>query len=152
MTLFLMQHGEAASEQENPERPLTPAGRDTVERAAFRAHRAGVLLDRCFHSGKLRAAQSAELLAAAVGGIVEQRDGLAPNDPIVPIAEWVQRVDESVALVGHLPFLGRLASLLVVGDENVPVVRFTMGGLVCLDYDEPTQTFVVAWALSPAIS
>jgi len=57
-----------------------------VERAAFRAPRAGVLLDRCFHSGKLRAAQSAELLAAAVGGIVEQRDGLAPNDPLVPIA------------------------------------------------------------------
>src|SRR5437899_10246858 len=122
MTLFLMQHGEAASEQEHPERPLTPAGRGAVERVAFRAQRAGVLLDRCFHSGKLRAAQSAELLAAAVGGIVEQRDGLAPNDPLVLIAEWVRRVDESIALVGHLPLLGRLTSLLIVGHENGPVI------------------------------
>jgi phosphohistidine phosphatase len=152
MNLFLMQHGEATSEQDNPERPLTPAGRGAVESVALRAQHAGVLLDRCFHSGKLRAAQSAELLAAAVGGILEQRDGLAPNDPIIPVADWVRRVDESIALVGHLPFLGRLASLLIVGDENVPVVRFTMGGLVCLVHDEPAQTFVVAWALSPAIS
>ena len=35
-------------------------------------------------------------------------------------------------LVDHLPFLDRLASLLVVGDADRSIVRFQMGGIVCL--------------------
>jgi len=51
---------------------------------------------------------------------VEARPGLAPNDPVVPVARWLRAETEyqSLALVGHMPFLGRLASLLVVGDNN----------------------------------
>ena len=55
MDVYLMQHGEARPESEDPERPLTDAGRATVERVAGRAANAGVRIERCVHSGKRRA-------------------------------------------------------------------------------------------------
>lgn len=151
-TLFLMQHGEATSEQEDPERPLTSGGRAAVERVAARTAAAGVSIARCYHSGKRRAEQSAQLLAAALAASVEQRDGLAPNDPVEPVAQWVRRADAPIALVGHLPFLDRLAALLVAGDEHAGVVQFAMGGLVCLAPDAAGERFAIAWAITPEMA
>jgi len=156
MDLYLMQHGEAMAETDDPARPLTDAGRDAVGRVAARAQSAAVLVDRCVHSGKLRAEQTAQLLASAVGtdGHVEVREGLAPNDPVAPVAEWLRGFaeDQSIALVGHLPFLDRLASLLVAGDEGAHVIRFQMGGLVKLVSEPERAGFAVAWALPPEIA
>ncbi|MBD0293030.1 MAG: phosphohistidine phosphatase SixA [Jiangellaceae bacterium] len=155
MDVFLMQHGEAMAEADDPGRPLTDAGRTTVMRVASRARAAGVRIDRCLHSGKLRAEQSAEILADAVaGGNAESRDGLAPNDPVGPVAEWLraQSENESVALVGHLPFLDRLASALIVDDQDAQVIRFQMGGLVKLAPKPERAGFSVAWVLAPDIA
>jgi len=130
MELYLMQHGQATTETEDPERPLTDAGRAAVQRVAKRARAADVRISGCLHSGKLRAEQTAQLLVREIGGepSIEARPGLAPNDPV---AQWFRAETEHqpLALVGHLPFLGRLASLLVVGDERAQVVGFRMGGL-----------------------
>jgi phosphohistidine phosphatase len=157
MDLYLMQHGQATTEAENPERPLTDAGRAAVQRVAARARVAGVRVDHCVHSGKLRAAQTAQLLAQLLmseigsGASVEARPGLAPNDPVTPAAQWLHGVTErqALALVGHLPFLERLASLLVAGDEEAQVVRFHMGGLVKLEPKNDRDGFSVAWAIPP---
>src|SRR5438132_13015632 len=143
--LYLMQHGEAAPEEKDPSRPLTPSGRAAVERVANRARSAGAQLDLCIHSGKLRAAQSAEVLASVMGATAEQRDGLAPNDPVGPIAGWARRTAGPVAIVGHQPFLGKLLSFLVAGDEGAEILRFTMGGLVCLIPRDASGRFSVAW-------
>ena len=83
MDLYLMQPGEAAAEADDPtSRPLTGAGWAAVARVAARAEAAGVRVDRCVHSSKLRGADSASAAAAAAGGRVEAAEGLAPNDPI----------------------------------------------------------------------
>jgi phosphohistidine phosphatase len=105
------------------------------------------------HSGKLRAEQTALVLADAVaGGRVESLDGLAPNDPIAPVVQWLGgRTDSSIALVGHLPFLDRLASSLVAGDEDGQVISFQMGGLVKLVPKRDRDGFAVAWVLAPDI-
>ena len=135
MALYLMQHGQATTEAENAASPLTEAGRAAVERVAARAKAADVRIDRCVHSGRLRAEQTAEVLVGALGSeSIEFRDGLAPNDPVAPVADWLRDAAESssIALVGHLPFLDRLASLLITDDENTHVVEFRMGGLVKL--------------------
>jgi phosphohistidine phosphatase len=155
MDLYLMQHGEAMAEDVDPARPLTEPGRDAVRRVAERAGAAGVRVDTCVHSGKLRAEQTARILAAAIGGHEPQaRDGLAPNDPIAPTAQWLQELgpDDSVALVGHLPFLGRLAGALIAGDEKAEVIRFRMGGLVRLVTTDDATGFAVAWALPPELA
>ena len=156
MDLYLMQHGQAATEADDPERPLTDAGRAAVQRVAKRARAADIRVDACVHSGKLRAAQTAQLLVTEIGvePSAEARPGLAPNDPVAPIARWLRAKaeQESVALVGHLPFLGRLASLLVVGDEQAQVIAFRMAGLVKLEPTVDREGFCVAWVLPPDLA
>jgi phosphohistidine phosphatase len=154
MDLYLMQHGEAMSEAEDPARPLSTAGRTAVEQVAARAGAGGIRIERCLHSGKLRAKQTAEILAEAVaGGRAEEREGLAPKDPVAPVADWLlSSPDGSLALVGHLPFLDRLASLLVADDEDAQVISFRMGGLVKLVPKQQGRAgFAVAWSLVPEL-
>ena len=155
MNLFLMQHGAALSDEQDPARPLTEAGRRDVERVVTRAQRCGVEVDRCLHSGKLRAQQTAGLLADALEvPEVEAHSGLNPSDDVAPFAEWLTRTPElgSVAVVGHLPFLDRLASLLVAGDESAAAVRFRNGGLVKLVPSMNEPGFSVAWILVPELA
>jgi phosphohistidine phosphatase len=151
-----MQHGEATTEADNPQRPLTDAGRANVQRVAGRARAAGVRVSHCVHSEKLRAEQTARLLVHEIGAdaSVVARAGLAPNDAVNPIAEWLRdlRDRESLAIVGHLPFLDRLTSLLVAADEDAHVLRFRMGGLVKLEPKDGRDGFSVAWVLAPEVA
>jgi phosphohistidine phosphatase len=156
--VYLMQHGESKSKEEDPERPLTDGGRASVVRVAAHAMRVGVRLKRVYHSGILRARQTAELLAQPLDaeGQVEQREGLEPNDPVEPIAQWLLRESAStpestIALVGHMPFMDKLASRLVAGDDSVEVVAFQMGGLVKLVPKQQHEGFAVAWVLAPEL-
>ena len=159
MTLYLVQHGVAAPESEDPARPLTSAGRAEAERVAARLRAAGVRLDRCLHSDKLRARQTAEIVAAGAGvETVEERAGLHPSDPVAPVAAEL-RADPAVAdpeaglvVVGHLPFLDRLASLLVTGDEGAAVVRFRNAGVVALVPMPDGAHLSVAWVLVPDLA
>jgi phosphohistidine phosphatase len=158
MDVYLMQHGEAMPEADDPARPLNPAGRAAVDQVVAQANSAGVVLDRIVHSGKLRAEQTAQLLArlttAGAGEAVDSRAGLAPNDPVAPVAQWLGELaeDSSIALVGHLPFMDRLASLLVADREDAQVIRFQMGGLVKLVPKRERPGFAVAWALTPEVA
>jgi phosphohistidine phosphatase len=155
MDVYLMQHGEAAAEADDPARPLTDAGRAAVTAVTARGQAAGVRVERTLHSGKLRAEQTAQILAAALGdGSAEARDGLAPNDRIAPIVEQLSELadDSSVAVVGHLPFLGRLASALVADDEDAQVISFQMGGLIKLVPKADRAGYAVAWVLAPEIA
>lgn len=152
-----MQHGAATSAEEDPSRPLTAAGRAGVDRVASRARTAGVRVDRCLHSGKLRAEQTARILGDAVGASVETRAGLDPSDPVQPIADWLQaqaRVapGSAIAVVGHLPFLDRLASLLVAGRVDAHAVAFQNAALVRLVPKVDAPGFAVAWILSPDLA
>jgi phosphohistidine phosphatase len=157
MDVYLMQHGEAWPEQANPDRPLTDAGRATVERVARRAAGPGLRPDGIRHSGIPRARQSAEILATQLGaeGQVREEPGLRPQDPVAPVAERLLRQageDTAVALVGHLPFLERLASRLPAGDEAAEVLAFRVGGLVKLVPKRQPAGFAVAWVLAPELA
>ena len=129
-----MQHGEARPEQEDPSRPLTERGRRDVERMARAAARLGLRIRAIRHSGKLRAEQTAEILAESLDPRPDLAPlaGLAPQDDPAPAARVVAEAEAPLLLVGHLPHLSRLVSLLVVGDPIRGLVSFRMGGLVCL--------------------
>lgn len=149
--LYLVQHGEARAEHEDPTRPLSERGRRDVERVARAAARAGVRAARIAHSGKRRARETAEIFAAALdppGGVVEVA-GLGPNDDPAVAARLAAGATEPAMLVGHLPHLGRLASLLVLGDPARQMIAFRMGGLVCLGRDE--GGWRVRWILTPEL-
>ena len=134
MRLYLVQHGQAKTEDEDPERPLTDEGLDSVGRVARNAvERLGVRVARVIHSGKARARQTAEVWGDLLDTEVEQADALAPNDdPTIWVAR-LHREAEDLMLVGHLPHLARLAGVLVTGVADHPVVTFRQGGLVGLE-------------------
>ncbi len=150
MDLYLVQHGEAKAEADDPARPLTDRGRREVEHVA-RVAAARVQVASIAHSGKLRALQTAEILAAELRPPrgVRQLAGLAPmDDPAIAQQAALQATDR-VMLVGHLPHLSRLASLLLVGDSAREIVAFRMGGIVCLGRDE--GRWRLKWILTPEL-
>ncbi len=156
MELYLMRHGEAHESVTDPARPLTERGRAAVERVAVEAQRRGVRVSRICHSGILRAEQTAELLARQVGNDepLEVRDGLQPEDPVEPIAQWLielaeDPVGEALALVGHLPFLERLAASLLASADAPRVPAFQPATLVKLVPQSGGAWFTVAWVIRP---
>jgi phosphohistidine phosphatase len=157
LQIYLIQHAESKSKEEDPARPLTDEGRRTVERVAAHLARLDISFDCVFHSGKLRAQQTAEILANSlkINERVEARAGLDPLTPVKPVAQWLseqaQHGRKSVAIVGHLPSLEKLASLLVAGNENVEVVSFQYAGVVKLVPKPQGQGYTVRWSLAPEL-
>ncbi|RLE52318.1 MAG: phosphohistidine phosphatase SixA [Candidatus Methanomethylicota archaeon] len=152
LKLYLVQHGEAKREEEDPSRPLTDRGWEEAKRVAGFLAKAGVRVDKVFHSGKLRALQTAQVFADALKPSkgVEQADAL---DPLADPRVWADRLRgfrEDLMLVGHLPHLSKLASLLLAGREDLEVVKFRMAGVVCLERDEVGK-WSLLWAIRPEL-
>jgi phosphohistidine phosphatase len=151
MILYLVQHGEARPESEDGQRSLTEQGRAAVHLVATWAARAGVKVDQIRHSGKLRAEQTAGIMAERLApASIGSAAGLGPNDDVRPVAESLEQETRATMLVGHLPFLSRLASYLLTRDPDRNLVRFQMGGIVCL-YREGGRWFL-AWAVTPDLA
>lgn len=145
-----MQHGEALSEEIHPDRPLTDRGREEIERVARAAASRGVAVSAVLHSGKRRASETAAILASHLAAAItpEEIAGLAPKDDPRVAAEAVASREGPIALVGHLPHLSRLVSLLVVGEPDREIVAFRQGGLVKLTREKGWR---VAWILVPEL-
>lgn len=152
MKLYLIQHGEALPDELDPARPLSEAGETDVRNvAAFLAER-DIAIAGIAHSGKLRARQTAELLAEALTPrpSVAERRRLNPNDPPEDLARELAKRQEDAMLVGHLPFMGRLVALLVSGQPHDDVVSFTPGSVVCLERAGAGR-WSIAWMLRPQL-
>lgn len=102
-----------------------------------------------FHSGILRAEQTAEILAGHLGPArgVQRLAGLAPqDDPAIAKAELDTSL-ASVMLVGHLPHMSRLASLLINGDADRDAVEFSPATVVCMAHQGSRWELI--WVLGP---
>ena len=152
MRLYLVQHGEAVAKEMDAERPLTPEGARAVE--AVGAFLAGKGLDvpEVWHSGKTRAQQTAARLAErlAPNANVVLREGLAPKDDVGPVASVLATRDEDLMIVGHLPFLSKLASLLLTGSIKNEVLAFQYAGVFCLHRDGE-GVWRLMWAIVPGV-
>jgi len=151
MRLYLVQHGEAKSETEDAERPLTLRGTEDVKRVAGMLRKLQIKLPKIVHSGKLRAKQTADILAQGLNislPLVQVSPVLNPNDDVRPWAERIQKEIDDLMLVGHLPFLDKLASTLLCGNENAKLVLFRYGAIVCLEQKED-KGWAVRWVLTP---
>src|SRR3989442_468298 len=75
--------------------------------------------------------------------------GLAPmHDPAAARA-LLDRAAAPAMLVGHLPHLSRLTSLLLVGDPAREIVSFRMGAIVCVANEQ--GRWWVKWILTPEL-
>jgi phosphohistidine phosphatase len=151
MKLYLVQHGEAHAKDVDPTRPLSARGKQDVERLAVFLQQANIQVERVLHSGKLRARETAERLAAAVAPSagVEVSGLLNPHDNPKAFDWQSESWGQDMLVVGHLPFMAKLVSHLIVADENWPVVNFHPGTLVCLERID--AGWQIDWMLCPEL-
>lgn len=151
MKLYLVQHGEACSRDIDPERPLTDQGRADTDRLVGFLGQAGIRVQRVIHSGKLRAAQTAQQLAVVLAPAVEPERSsmLDPNDDPGAFDLDTDR-DQDTLVVGHLPFMSKLVSLLVTEDESRLVTAYQPGSIVCLEHDNGTR-WHINWMVRPEL-
>jgi len=151
MKVYLVQHAEAKEKSEDESRPLTHQGHEDVTRTAgflslFEKPQPALIA----HSGKLRARQTAEMIAEAwhVENVREEA-GLSPNDDPALWAASLAESEEDVLLAGHLPHLQRLAGLLLANDADAEPVRFCNAGVVCLERTE--KGWQLLWHIIPTL-
>ena len=152
MKIYLVQHGEAVAKETDPERPLSEQGRQDVQRMADALADAGLRIERVIHSGKLRALQTAEVLAGAIapGHSLETSDLINPNDDPGAIDLQNGSRNTDVMMVGHLPFMAKLVSLLVTGDAEHSLVSYRPGSVVCLESIDGGR-WHINWMLRPEL-
>ncbi len=150
MQLYLVQHGDALAKNVDPERPLSAKGRRDVARLAEELARSRLLVERIFHSGKLRAQETAEMLSVAFAECQspERHPGLGPNDPVTTFIHEIENWRDDIVVVGHLPFMSKLIGALVAGDEEASIVAFEPGSLVCVKRDSE-GIWHITWMIRP---
>jgi len=152
MYLYLVRHGEALTKEEDPEQGLSPVGIDHISRVAAFTKGLGIKVKQVFHSGKKRAEQTARIFSEGVQselGVLET-DGLAPMDAPEIWLERVSQINEDVMLVGHLPHLAKLSTMVLCGGRETQALNFLAGSIVCLARAED-NTWAVDWMINPEL-
>lgn len=152
MALYLVQHGKSLPKNVDPDQGLSDEGVAETKRIADVALGYQIQVARIKQSGKKRARQTADIFADMLkpDGGVEAADGLKPMDDVAAFAASVDAAANDM-LVGHLPFMERMAAYLVTGSADKPIFKFQNSGLVCLDKDPNSGSWVIVWTLMPKI-
>jgi len=134
--IYLIRHADAVSDEEDPARPLSGRGRDQMARvcAVLRNER-GFNPAEIWHSPLLRSLETAQLLAAGLrlAAPLVLAPGLGPDDDPRAIAAVLEGEKRDIAVVGHEPHLGILASLMVYGPARGGVLfPFPKAGVLAL--------------------
>jgi phosphohistidine phosphatase len=152
MKLYLVQHGEAVDKEQDPARPLSEQGVRDVTRMAALLRDRQVSVSHVLHSGKRRAEQTAAIFAGAVlpAGQIKAFIGINPNDAVDNFSEVITSWQDDMLVVGHLPFMSRLVSLLIARNPDREIVSFYPGTAVCLE-QKPSGEWVLLWMMRPDV-
>jgi phosphohistidine phosphatase len=144
LRLYLVHHGEAVGPEVDPRRPLSAHGREQAERVAAEAAGRGARPVVVWHSGKLRAKQTAEAFWRACNPLAEfaaTRD-VQPDDPAQWIRDRLRAETRDIAIAGHFTHLPRLIALLLGGVEDFP-----LHGAVALATEDDGETWKELWRI-----
>ena len=117
MRLLLIRHAEAAPGEPDEGRRLTPEGRAQAAALGERLAAAGVRPDAVLTSPLLRARETGEAVAQALGCSSEPTEALAPGATADDVRAAVEGRGEKIVVVGHQPDCGRIAAELGDGRE-----------------------------------
>jgi phosphohistidine phosphatase len=133
MRVFLVHHADAVGPGVDTQRPLSVRGRAQADDLAGRAKAAGWAPAVVWHSGKLRAKQTAEAYWRACNPFAEFKmvRGLRSEDPPQWMRDELARETRDVMLVGHMPHIAALAFLLAEEANEFP-----LNGCVSLERSE----------------
>ena len=148
-------HADPTRWPDDSARPLTPDGISRFREAARGLRRLAPEVKLVLSSRYARAWETAELLHE-VTGWPEPREctPLEAEQPASGALDVLREHQERpVALVGHEPYLSRLASLLCVGAEETLRLQLKKGGVVAIDMEGEVkpETARLLWAVGPKI-
>jgi phosphohistidine phosphatase len=137
--IYLIRHADAVSDEENPDRPLSARGREQVAKVCgILRKRSGFKPREIWYSPLERSRETAELLAQGLQltALLVLTPGLTPDDDPAKIAAVLETEAGDIAIVGHEPHLGVLASLMVHGPEGAAAYfHFPKAGVLALSPD-----------------
>lgn len=155
MLLYLMQHGVSLPKEAAPDEPLSPIGLEQVEKTAIAAAELGISFDTIIASPKLRAQETAEIMASATGYPVSNILTSTEVKAMTPAQQTIAMVDtlvdaRSVLITGHMPNLSKVASLLITGDDRQRIA-VQNSGLLCIEIPGPRARHgSLIFSISPA--
>jgi len=151
MKLYLVRHGESISSDIDPNQPLSTIGKQQTEQVANLLKETDLKIDEILHSVKLRAKQTAEILAFTLfpNLPLKEREGLKPMDPVETIIDELQGYKHNLMIVGHLPFMEKLLTQLVLQEERDSPLYFSGSVVICLDGEK--RSWVIEWVISPKV-
>jgi phosphohistidine phosphatase len=146
MLLLLIRHAQAAEQDEarypdDSLRPLVAKGKKIQRRISKELRRRKLIPSRVFSSPWKRAWQTARIVAEETGLPKNARvpcQALAGPPDLSAIAAEVGEVgpDETIALVGHEPWLSELAALLLSGKSSGVSIDFPKSGVMAIERAE----------------
>jgi phosphohistidine phosphatase len=154
MQIYLMQHGEALSEEQDTQRHLSPEGKSQIERTATALKKIGVSFNLIISSPKARARESAEIIANTLSyplNEIEVTDTLNPNSPPEDFINFLTgfKDRDRIFIAGHLPSLHNIALKLLCDTCNMNI-KFEMGGVMRIDVERvPTHQSILRYYLLP---
>jgi phosphohistidine phosphatase len=129
--LVLVRHAEAAPGDPDAERPLTPAGREQARAVGERLAAEGLRPHAILASPLLRARQTADRLAAALGVATEADPRLGPGATADDVREAIAGRGDVVVVVGHQPDCAQIAATL----GGVPEPPFPPAGTFAVELE-----------------
>jgi phosphohistidine phosphatase len=150
MKVYLVHHVDALSAEQDPQRHISPLGREQADRLGTRLKALGAAPVRILHSDKQWTIDTAERIAAKLGAQSRTAKAAYPintGDPVAPFVEEIVKAGGDVMMCGHVDYLLRAASQLVCGDEKRKVVEFKPGNgtAVCLEGEGKNWYVTYAW-------
>jgi phosphohistidine phosphatase len=154
MKVYLVHHTDALSAAQDPQRHISPMGRDQADRLGTRLRALGVAPVRILHSDKQWTIDTAERIAAKLGAEDKTAKTAYPintGDPLAPFMAEIAAADDGnegdIMMCGHVDYLLRAASRLVCGDETCKVFEFKPGNgaAVCLEGKGGNWAITYAW-------
>jgi phosphohistidine phosphatase SixA len=127
--LYLVRHADAAPGEPDELRPLTTRGRQQARELGARLAAEGASGAAVLTSPLLRARETAEEIARALGTTAKADERLGPGATATDVRAAVEEHGESVVAVGHQPDWGRVAAELTGGAEP----PFPKAGLAVID-------------------
>jgi len=154
--LFLVRHGiaeDATAEISDAERALTAEGRRRMKEIGAGLRTIGAEPEVILTSPLLRARQTADILRACAAPRAKivtfepLENGHGPEEVISKLP----RQATEIALVGHQPSLGELASYLLTGSTALTPLPFKKGGTAAISVSSlpPKVPGVLQWFLTP---
>lgn len=158
MILYIIRHAIAEEDPsgEDSQRALSKKGSKKMHQIAKGLRTLAVEFDLILSSPYVRSKETAEILADVfkMKKKIEYSDHLIPmGNPDLLIAEVNEKyVVDSLAIVGHEPYLTTLISLLTANDSTIDMT-LKKGGVCVLSTDDlrHTRRATLEWLLTPGV-